>query len=274
MTGHGSLLSVADRTIEQIVAFIDHQPPVSMPFPGPVAVVVELDLTLPHLEVIVHEGVHTAGAVLVHSPLASIWPPSGAYPTERVATMGIIAAIQSTKDDEALCRMATTVPVRLLNAGSPDHRPLQILADLLVLKDLLGPLRGRSMVITDGEAGYITSWVQACARTGINLTLLPTATTPAGLARYGDESRIAQLFGSHLTIADDACQSLRNADIVAGDALLPHSGQIRARIDLPLDLTGSHADRGSGGSEGARSLLFHRVERAKDVVRAFVVGAL
>ncbi len=273
MTGHGSLLRIADRSIEQIITFIDNQHPISMPFPDPVAVVVELEFVLPHLEVIVHEGIQKAGALLVHSPLASIWPESVAYPAERVATMGIIAAIQSSPDDEALRRMAATAPVRLLNAGSPDHRPLQILADLLVLKDLLGPLRGRSMVITDGDVGYITSWVQASVRTGIHLTLLPTAIEPTGLARYGEESRLAQLFGSNLTIADDPCQAVRHADIVAGDILLPHSGAPSERIELPLDLSGSHADRGSGGSEGARSLLFHRVERAKDVVSAFVVGA-
>ncbi len=82
---------------------------------------------------------------------------------------------------------------------------------------------------------------------------------------------MAELFGSRLRIADDVCRALHEADVVAGD-VLPRHRVSDACIELPLDLSGGHADGGSGGSEGARSLLFHRVERAKDVVAAFVVG--
>ncbi len=151
-------MCVADRTIEQMIAFVDDRHPIGAGFTDPaldpVAVVVELSLVLPHLEVVVHEGVAATGATLVHTPLASIWPGQCSDPAERVSTMRIVAAIHSTHDDQALRCVSTIASVPVLNAGSSDHRPLQILADLLVLKDLLGPLRGRSMVITDGDQGY------------------------------------------------------------------------------------------------------------------------
>jgi hypothetical protein len=43
---------------------------------------------------------------------------------------------------------------------------------------------------------------------------------------------------------------------------------------LPIPLSGEDAELGSTWAEGPRTLLFHRVERSKDVVAAFVAGAL
>ncbi len=271
MTGPGSLLTIADRSMEELVAFIDQPPPVGPAFPEPVAVIVDLPHALPHLETIVHEGVARSGAVQVRSSLSAVWAPSTPA-TERISTLRIIAAIASIGDDDELRSLDRVAPVPILNGGSDGHRPLQILADLLVLNDLIGPLRGRTMVITDGDGAYITSWVQAAVRVGLHLELLPGAAPKHGLADLTDEVARADLFGTRLTISGDASDALRHADVIVGNMLLPHRNPTTTTIELPIDLSGAHAQEGGAEHEGARTLLFHRVERAKDVVAAFIAG--
>lgn len=264
MPGHDDLLCIADRSIEELIAFVEGDRASDGPVGGEVAV--DLGLALPHLGVIVHEGITRAGAVQI--PAA----PAGSAST--VDDSVALAAIVSEHDHRTLIDRAARLMPPVFNAGTGEHRPLQVLADLLVLTDLLGPMRGRSMVITDGEVAYVRSWIDLCVRIGIHLTLLPTAIGATGLSRFTDDSTIAHLFGSHLTVADDPCAALRRADVIAGEVLLPRRDAHDTRIELPLDLSGRHADAGSGVSEGARTLLFHRVERAKDVVAAFVRGQL
>jgi hypothetical protein len=271
VTTPGSLLSIADRTTEELVAFIDQPSPIRPAFAESVAVVVDLPHALPHLESIVHEGVARSGACQVRSSLTALWAPN-APPPERISTMRIIAAITSIGDDGELRSLDQTAPVPILNGGSDGHRPLQILADLLVLKDLLGPLRGRTMVITDGDGAYVTSWVQAAVRVGLHLELLPSALPERGLAGLADEVARADLFGSRLTISHDASDALRHADVIVGMMLLPRRDPTTHMIELPIDLSGAHAQEGGAEHEGARTLLFHRVERAKDVVAAFIAG--
>jgi hypothetical protein len=274
MLASAHLLSVADRSPQQLSDFADRlAKPTSWP-DVQVAVTACLELDLPHGTMIVVEGVARGGAQLVFSGLSPRWSDGAQTALHDSSSTPITAAIESRLHCLTVQQLGRREsPVPILGAGSDHERPLQVLGDLLVLQDLLGPLRGRSMVITDGHCAYIRSWVHACALMGINLTLLPTA-APYGLGEFADDIRIASLLGSQIAVSHDRFAAMAQADIVAGDRLLPDAEAVLNRVVFPLDLSGEHADAGGAGTEGPRTLLFHRVERSKDVAAAFISGWL
>jgi ornithine carbamoyltransferase len=75
-------------------------------------------------------------------------------------------------DHRELVRMAAAVDVPVLNMLSDTDHPLQALADLLTVKQLVGRLEGaRIAYVGDADNNVARSLAQACVLTGAELTL-------------------------------------------------------------------------------------------------------
>jgi ornithine carbamoyltransferase len=119
----------------------------------------------------------------------------------------ILAARVTDHDD--LDRMGRAVPTPLLNLLSDLHHPLQALADLLTIKQLVGELRG-SRVAYVGDANNVArSLAEACSLTGVELTLA----CPAEYCFAADE--LARWPGVRHVV--DPGEAVRNAQIVYTD---------------------------------------------------------
>ncbi len=273
---HGSrhLFSVADRSLEQLTEFVESPSPRSRPPLADAVVAVDLKMELPHLQIIVAEGVQRSGASVAARPLGDQWWLHPDRLVRDAETRHLVAVVEAMHDDRELRLQADRLPVPVLGAASGSDQALEVIADLLVLHDLLGSLRNRSMVLTDGRRGYVRSWVQACVRIGIDLTVLRDAANMCDHDEFQHETRYAALFGSSLQLSTDRTEALRRADIVAGEHRLPTGAGFEHRVVLPLMLSGEEAELGIACAEGPRTLLYHRVERSKDVVAAFVSGTL
>ena len=90
----------------------------------------------------------------------------------------IIAA--RVMDHRDLVRMADAVATPVVNLLSDKDHPLQALADLLTMKQLLGEPRGRSQIayVGDADNNVARSLAQACVAVGAELTLA----SPAAIA--------------------------------------------------------------------------------------------
>ena len=83
---------------------------------------------------------------------------------------GVIAA--RVMDHDHLTRMAAAVDTPLLNMLSDSDHPLQGLADLLTIKQLVGRVEGvRIAYVGDGNNNVAKSLAEGCALTGATLTI-------------------------------------------------------------------------------------------------------
>ena len=256
---HLGLLEIADldiETIDQILTaeLVRHR------FDGTVAIDVPGHLS--HVRTAVTEAVGRAGGRVVVTSWPLLWTdrnnPLGGQlrPPLRAAVIG--------GDHSVLDRARQHATVPIVNAGSDRECPLQVLADLCTIRDLLGRLRGASIAYVGGPGPYRTSLVHAAVRTGIDLVIC-SATTDTALIRLFDAARpFAELFGGSLTIVDPT-RSVVNVDVIVGEPT--PFGLFATSIHLPLERTGIAADGGATSSEGPRCLLFHRQENLREVVR-------
>jgi ornithine carbamoyltransferase len=115
----------------------------------------------------------------------------------------VIAA--RVKDHRLLQAMASATDNPVLNMLSDTDHPLQALADLLTIKQLLGRLDGvRVMYVGDGNNNVARSLAQAGSLAGVDLTIA----TP-------DAYRLADL--PHIKHATDPRDAVAGADIVYTD---------------------------------------------------------
>ena len=129
----------------------------------------------------------------------------------------IMARVNSHDDIERLAG-AATVPV--INGLSDAHHPVQILADLLTLRERKGRLRGLKVGwVGDGD-NVCNSWMIGAALTGINFI----AATPSGYEPAGDvldlASKMAKTNGGSVSVTADPGEAVSDADCVMTDTFV------------------------------------------------------
>ncbi|MFL6845315.1 MAG: ornithine carbamoyltransferase [Allosphingosinicella sp.] len=130
----------------------------------------------------------------------------------------IAARVMDHRDLEAMAA-ATRVP--LLNMLSDRAHPLQALADLLTVKQLLGRIEGaRIAYVGDGDNNVCRSLAEACALAGAELRIA----SPEGYGLPESLDRVTQLA--------DPAQAVEGADIVYTDVWVSmgQDGESEARL--------------------------------------------
>ncbi|MDG7007674.1 MAG: ornithine carbamoyltransferase [Nitrososphaerota archaeon] len=129
----------------------------------------------------------------------------------------IMARVNRHGDLERLAK-AARVPV--INGLSDLHHPVQILADLLTLRERKGRLRGLKVGwVGDGD-NVCNSWSVGAALTGIHFT----AATPKGYEPAEDvaamASKMARETGGSVTVTADPFEAVSDADCVITDTFV------------------------------------------------------
>ena len=129
----------------------------------------------------------------------------------------IMARVNRHDDLERLAK-AATVPV--INGLSDAHHPVQILADLLTLREYKGRLRGLKVGwVGDGD-NVCNSWSVGAALTGIRFT----AATPQGYEPAKDvismASKMAKGTGGSVAVTADPLEAVADADCVITDTFV------------------------------------------------------
>jgi ornithine carbamoyltransferase len=115
----------------------------------------------------------------------------------------VAARVMDHRDLEAMAA-ATAKPQ--LNMLSDRHHPLQALADLLTVRQLLGRLEGaRLAYVGDGDNNVCRSLAEACSLLGVELGIA----SPQG---YGLRETLP-----HVTLSADPAEAVEGADIVYTD---------------------------------------------------------
>lgn len=116
----------------------------------------------------------------------------------------VIAA--RVRDHQLLEEMAAVTETPILNMLSDSDHPLQALADLLTIKQLLGRLEGvRVAYVGDGDNNVCRSLAETCSLTGAELTIA----SPEGYGLSNPASSVRQVV--------DPVEAVTGADIVYTD---------------------------------------------------------
>lgn len=154
----------------------------------------------------------------------------------------IAARLFRQSDLEELAE-GSSVPV--INALTDLEHPCQALADVMTLEEKRGPLEGlRLAYVGDGRSNVAHSLLDACAKTGIHVTI----GCPRGAA-YGPEPAIldrarkaAAGGGSEIRVVHDAREAVAEADAVYTDSWMsyhipPEDRAARDRVFRPFQVT-------------------------------------
>ena len=111
---------------------------------------------------------------------------------------------------------AATARLHVVNALTDEQHPCQALADMLTLRERLGPLSGRTLAFIGDGNNVATSLTQAALMSGMHVRLA----SPVGYALPADvlaACRAAAAAGATVTVTDDADQAASGADAVYTD---------------------------------------------------------
>ena len=140
--------------------------------------------------------------------------------TARVLSRYVHCIMARVNRHEDLARLAVTSKVPVINGLSDLHHPVQILADLLTLKEHKKKLPGLNVAwVGDGD-NVCNSWAYGAALTGIDFV----AATPPGYEPSKDvireASRMARATGGSVRVVTDPVEAVAGADCVITDTFV------------------------------------------------------
>lgn len=140
--------------------------------------------------------------------------------TARVLSRYVHAIMARVNRHADLEKLAAASSVPVINGLSELHHPVQILADLLALREHKGRLKGlRVAWVGDGD-NVCNSWLEGAALAGIDFT----AATPKGYGPSADilrvASGVARSTGARLSLVEDPEVAVKGADCVMTDTFV------------------------------------------------------
>jgi len=178
----------------------------------------------------------------------------GREPAEDVARVlsGYVAVIGARVHDHGqLERMAAVASVPVVNLLSDRGHPLQALADLLTLRQELGPLEGQTLAYVGDGNNVCRSLMEACALTGTTMRVA----SPAGYAPAPDGVTV---------LTDDPGEAVEGADAVYTDVWTSmgqeDEAEARRRVFAPYRVTSALMARAAPGARFLHCLPAHRGE--------------
>jgi ornithine carbamoyltransferase len=157
--------------------------------------------------------------------------------TARVLSRYVHAIMARVNGHSEVERLAESSSVPVINGLSDLYHPVQILADLLTLRERKGALKGlRVAWVGDGD-NVCNSWLIGAAITGVRFS----AATPPGYAPDKAAVRLAKSIakgtGASLDLLEDPKGAVRGADCVITDTFVSMGFDMerkeRVRVFLP-----------------------------------------
>jgi ornithine carbamoyltransferase len=133
----------------------------------------------------------------------------------RTLSASAAALMAHTVADRTLRRVAAGATVPVINARSDEHRPCQVLADLLTLREHFGDLSGLVVAfVGDATDGIAHSLMEAGGLTGMDLRIAcPPDRGPSRLIQVGAET-FAAMHDGRVTVTAEPSEAADGADAI------------------------------------------------------------
>jgi ornithine carbamoyltransferase len=140
--------------------------------------------------------------------------------TAHVLSRYVHAVMARVNKQESVERLAKASSIPVINGLSDLYHPVQILADLLTLKEHKGKLKGlRVAWIGDGD-NVCNSWLYGAALSGIDFAIA----TPAGYeplaSAVSEATALARITGGKITLTNEPQAAAKGADCVMTDTFV------------------------------------------------------
>lgn len=138
--------------------------------------------------------------------------------TARVLSRYVEAIVWRTFGQDRLTTLASAASVPVVNALSNEFHPCQVLADLQTIAERKGSLRGLRMTyLGDGANNMAHSLMLGGVTAGVHVTVAaPTGFEP-NAQFVADSRRRGEETGAVVTVTDDPCKAVANADVLVTD---------------------------------------------------------
>lgn len=131
--------------------------------------------------------------------------------TARVTASYVDIIMFRTFGDERLEAFAKASTVPVINGLSDGAHPVQLLADLMTVRERLGSLNGRKVAwVGDGSSNMARSWVEAAGLFGFELRIA----APEGYRPPANEVKAA---GGNVQVTASVKEAVSGADVVTTD---------------------------------------------------------
>lgn len=133
--------------------------------------------------------------------------------TARVLGRMVSAVTYRTSTTARFEAMARACRAPVLNALTDDAHPMQVLADLLTVREARGRLEGLRICWVGDASNVARSWIEASGLLGLEMVLA----TPEGYGPPASEVAEANARGGKITLTKDAREAARGADVLVTD---------------------------------------------------------
>lgn len=133
--------------------------------------------------------------------------------TARVLSRMVHAITFRTSGEERLLEMARYSSVPVLNTLTDEGHPMQLLADLMTVRQAKGRLEGLKYVWVGDGNNMAASWIEAAGLLRLDLTLA----CPSGYEPNAKVIAAARERGARITLTADASSAVRDADVISTD---------------------------------------------------------
>jgi ornithine carbamoyltransferase len=133
--------------------------------------------------------------------------------TARVLGRMVSAVAYRTSTAARIEAMARACRAPVLNALTDNAHPMQVLADLLTVREARGRLEGLKVTWVGDANNVARSWLEAAGLLKLDIWLA----TPPGFTPPPDEVDAARARGARVTLTDDAREAARGADVLITD---------------------------------------------------------
>jgi len=157
--------------------------------------------------------------------------------TARVLSRYVHVIMARVNEHSEVERLAASSAVPMINGLSDLYHPVQILADLLTLREWKGKLKGLKVAWVGDGNNVCNSWLIGAATTGIRFS----AATPPGYAPDQEAVRLARSIsretGASMDLVEDPRDAVSGADCVITDTFVSmgfdKEREERVRVFLP-----------------------------------------
>lgn len=172
--------------------------------------------------------------------------------TARVLSRMVHAVTLRTFEHNRLLELAAASSVPVLNALTDQSHPMQLLADLQVIRRAKARLKGLTYAwIGDGN-NMANSWIEAAGLLGLQLTLA----CPRGYEPDSRELERARQRGARLKVVHDAREAAAGADVISTD-VFTSMGQEREREERLQAFAGMCVNRDVLAAATPEAMVLH-----------------
>jgi ornithine carbamoyltransferase len=180
--------------------------------------------------------------MLVDGALAGIGVRESVHDVAKVLGRQAAVIVWRTYAQARIEEMAAHAGVPVVNALTDDFHPCQLLADLLTVREQLGPPAGRTVAfLGDGACNMGSSWLLAGATAGMHVRVsAPEGFAPAP-AMVDRAAAIAAGTGGSAVVEADPVAAVTGADVVVTDTWVSMGKEdeaaARAEVFAPYAVT-------------------------------------